>query len=130
MPRSPWAGFFATVQCCCCGCNYFCISYVWYFLHHLAAEVHGGPGWSRHGHEGDLDPSILNGLPLFSEGSAALSAASSRRNSPPAMAASAWRGRSVGVLGLLASGVMIVVAVQVKSSGARDVLARRLGLFQ
>jgi MFS family permease len=112
--KIPWGRLFATRSVLLLWVYYFCISYVWYFYITWLPkfmEAPDGLGMDMKA----TSTSILNGLPLFFGGIGCFVGGLVAKKLASGHGRISVARRSVGVLGLLASGVMIVVAVQVKS---------------
>ena len=103
----PWKRLFTTKSVLLLGVYYFCISYVWYFYitwmpkyMELELKMDMKDTWT----------SILNGLPLFLGGIGCfIGGVVARRMSAKSTSLSRAR-RTIGVLGMLAAGGMIILA--------------------
>jgi MFS family permease len=112
--KIPWKRLLATRSVLLLWVYYFCISYVWYFYITWLPkfmEAPDGLGMDMSA----ASTSILNGLPLFLGGIGCFAGGLVAKSLASRHGRISVARRAVGVLGLLAAGVMIVVAVQMKS---------------
>lgn len=112
--KIPWGRLLATRSVLLLWLYYFCLSYVWYFYITWLPkfmEAKDGLGMDMTA----TSTSILNGLPLFFGGIGCFVGGVLAKRLASKHGRISVARRTVGVLGLLASGLMIVVAVQMKN---------------
>lgn len=111
----PWGRLFATRSVLLLWVYYFCISYVWYFYITWMPkfmEAKDGLGMDMTA----TSTSILNGMPLFLGGIGCFLGGLAAKKMAAASGRINAARRTVGVVGMLAAGVLILLAAQTKNA--------------
>lgn len=111
----PWGRLFATRSVLLLWVYYFCISYVWYFyITWMPKFMEAKDGLNM-----DMtaaSTSILNGMPLFLGGIGCFLGGLAAKKMAVANGRISAARRTVGVVGMLAAGLLIVMAAQTKNA--------------